>query len=143
MVSQAYAVNLMEEYVLRGNAAILKCHIPSFVSEYVTVVSWIISEDNEEVEIKLDSTKDLEGTIFNLSGLYPLHQSLVVDVILNRNCSFHGFPLFHRPHGLPFLHSSFLRLRHAMEFISKSQHYVALLNLMNEIHIFYEILDIL
>ncbi|XP_053612846.1 cell adhesion molecule Dscam1 isoform X32 [Plodia interpunctella] len=55
VVSQAYAVNLMEEYVLRGNAAILKCHIPSFVSEYVTVVSWIISEDSEELEMKLDS----------------------------------------------------------------------------------------
>ncbi|XP_047530767.1 Down syndrome cell adhesion molecule-like protein Dscam2 isoform X37 [Vanessa atalanta] len=55
VVSQAYAVNLMEEYVLRGNAAILKCHIPSFVSEYVNVVSWIISEVEEEVEIKLES----------------------------------------------------------------------------------------
>ncbi|XP_059046489.1 cell adhesion molecule Dscam2 isoform X8 [Achroia grisella] len=60
VVSQAYAVNLMEEYVLRGNAAILKCHIPSFVSEYVTVISWIISEDNEVVEIKLDSAHNLD-----------------------------------------------------------------------------------
>lgn len=52
----------MEEYVLRGNSAILKCHIPSFVSEYVNVVSWIISEDSEEVEIKLDSTNSYNGT---------------------------------------------------------------------------------
>lgn len=64
MVSQSYAVNLMEEYVLRGNAAILKCHIPSFVSEYVMVVSWIISEGEEEVEINLDSALDasINGT---------------------------------------------------------------------------------
>lgn len=56
----------MEEYVLRGNAAILKCHIPSFVSEYVMVVSWIISEGEEEVEIKLDSALDesINGTNF-------------------------------------------------------------------------------
>ncbi|CAH0714434.1 unnamed protein product, partial [Brenthis ino] len=60
VVSQAYAVNLMEEYVLRGNAAILKCHIPSFVSEYVTVVSWIVSEGAEEVEINLDSNHNLD-----------------------------------------------------------------------------------
>ncbi|KAI8422223.1 hypothetical protein MSG28_006118 [Choristoneura fumiferana] len=61
VVSQSYAVNLMEEYVLRGNAAILKCHIPSFVSEYVTVVSWIISEDGaEELDINLESENDLE-----------------------------------------------------------------------------------
>lgn len=62
MVSQAYAVNLMEEYVLRGNSAILKCHIPSFVSEYVTVISWIIIEDNEKVEIILESDQT-DGTV--------------------------------------------------------------------------------
>lgn len=67
MVSQAYAVNLMEEYVLRGNAAILKCHIPSFVSEYVTVVSWIVSEGDEEIEIKLDSDLNIDGTEFKLN----------------------------------------------------------------------------
>ncbi|XP_075974485.1 Down syndrome cell adhesion molecule 1 isoform X3 [Anticarsia gemmatalis] len=60
VVSQAYAVNLMEEYVLRGNSAILKCHIPSFVSEYVTVISWIISEDDKEIDIKLDSTNNFD-----------------------------------------------------------------------------------
>lgn len=48
-----------EEYILRGNAAILKCQIPSFVSEYVSVASWIISEDENEKEIKINSTSDL------------------------------------------------------------------------------------
>ncbi|XP_022815097.1 Down syndrome cell adhesion molecule-like protein Dscam2 isoform X15 [Spodoptera litura] len=62
VVSQAYTVNLMEENVLRGNSAIVKCHIPSFVTEYVTVSSWIISEgDVVETEIKLDETFNLEG----------------------------------------------------------------------------------
>uniref|UniRef100_A0A2A4JG77 Down syndrome cell adhesion molecule-like protein Dscam2 n=1 Tax=Heliothis virescens TaxID=7102 RepID=A0A2A4JG77_HELVI len=60
VVSQAYAVNLMEEYVLRGNSAILKCHIPSFVSEYVNVISWIIIEGDEELEIKLESTNNFD-----------------------------------------------------------------------------------
>lgn len=27
-------------YVIRGNAAVFKCHIPSFVSDHVQVVSW-------------------------------------------------------------------------------------------------------
>lgn len=59
-VSQAYTVNLWEENVLRGNAAILKCHIPSFVSEYVTVTSWIIYEgDVEELDIQLASQLNL------------------------------------------------------------------------------------
>lgn len=60
MVSQAYTVNLMEENVLRGNSAIVKCHIPSFVTEYVTVSSWIISEgDVDELEIKSDESFNL------------------------------------------------------------------------------------
>lgn len=50
----------MEESVLRGNAAILKCHISTFVTEYVSVSSWIISEgDKEELEIKAEENKDL------------------------------------------------------------------------------------
>lgn len=62
VVSQAYDVKFWEEYVLRGNAAILKCQIPSFVSEYVSVSSWIISEDSIETEINIDQSSDL-GTL--------------------------------------------------------------------------------
>lgn len=54
----------MEENVLRGNSAIVKCHIPSFVTEYVTVSSWIISEDDiDPIEIKIDESFNL-GTYF-------------------------------------------------------------------------------
>lgn len=70
MVSQSYTVNLWEENVLRGNAAILKCHIPSFVTEYVTVTSWIISEgDNDETEINLDSDSNLGNAADALSKI--------------------------------------------------------------------------
>lgn len=59
-MSQAYTVNLMEENVLRGNAAIVKCHIPSFVAEYVTISSWMISEgDINELEIKVTEYSNL------------------------------------------------------------------------------------
>ncbi|CAG9119517.1 unnamed protein product [Plutella xylostella] len=61
VVSQAYDVKFWEEYVLRGNAAILKCQIPSFVSEYVSVSSWIISEDENEDEVRIEEPSDLEG----------------------------------------------------------------------------------
>ncbi|KAG8244651.1 hypothetical protein J6590_017596 [Homalodisca vitripennis] len=37
----------MEEYVLRGNAAILKCHIPSFVADFVFVASWLQDGESE------------------------------------------------------------------------------------------------
>lgn len=68
-MSQTYTVNLMEENVLRGNAAILKCHIPSFVTEYVTVSSWIISEEDiDKLEIKVDDASNL-GTTVNTIGI--------------------------------------------------------------------------
>ncbi|XP_061930150.1 cell adhesion molecule Dscam2 isoform X3 [Apis cerana] len=47
VVGQRYAVNVMDEHVLRGNAAIIKCHIPSFVAEFVEVDSWIEDETTE------------------------------------------------------------------------------------------------
>ena len=38
---------LGKEYVMRGNAAILKCTIPSFVADFVQVVAWIDDEEQE------------------------------------------------------------------------------------------------
>lgn len=37
----------MDEHVLRGNTGILKCHIPSFVADYVIVSAWIEDELTE------------------------------------------------------------------------------------------------
>lgn len=36
-----------KEYVMRGNAAILKCSIPSFVADFVYVVGWVDEEAKE------------------------------------------------------------------------------------------------
>lgn len=47
VVSQPYTINVMEENVLRGNSAIMKCHIPSFVSDFVHVSTWIETENGE------------------------------------------------------------------------------------------------
>lgn len=61
VVTQAYTVNLMEESVLRGNAVVLKCHISTFVTEYVSVSSWIVSEeDKNDLEIKAEPN-DMDG----------------------------------------------------------------------------------
>lgn len=37
----------MDEAVLRGNSAILKCHIPSFVADFISVASWVQDEEHE------------------------------------------------------------------------------------------------
>lgn len=63
----------MEESVLRGNSAILKCHISTFVTEYVSVSSWIVSEgDTKELEINADDSNDLGADLFLEKALNPV-----------------------------------------------------------------------
>ena len=47
VVSQAYVSGAHEVYVIVGNSALVKCEIPSFVSDFVSVVSWVDNEGNE------------------------------------------------------------------------------------------------
>lgn len=44
-MSQHYDTDVNKAYIIRGNAAILKCEIPSFVADFVTVVSWHTDQD--------------------------------------------------------------------------------------------------
>jgi Down syndrome cell adhesion protein 1 len=41
VVSQFYVTEAENEYVIRGNAAVMKCKIPSFVSDFVATEAWI------------------------------------------------------------------------------------------------------
>lgn len=40
VVSQYYEAQVYDMFVIRGNTAIFKCSVPSFVSDYVYVESW-------------------------------------------------------------------------------------------------------
>ncbi|CAH2991221.1 unnamed protein product [Chilo suppressalis] len=44
VVSQYYVTEAENEYVIRGNAAIVRCKIPSFVSDFVNVESWLMDD---------------------------------------------------------------------------------------------------
>lgn len=46
MVNQFYKAEILTEYVIRGNTAVLKCSIPSFVADFVFVESWIDDSGN-------------------------------------------------------------------------------------------------
>lgn len=39
-MSQFYVTEAENEYVILGNAAIMKCKIPSFVADFVVIDSW-------------------------------------------------------------------------------------------------------
>lgn len=44
VVNQFYKAEILTEYVIRGNTAVLKCSIPSFVADFVHVEAWIDDE---------------------------------------------------------------------------------------------------
>lgn len=47
VVSQYYDTDVNKAYIIRGNAAVLKCETPSFVADFVSVVSWH-TDQNED-----------------------------------------------------------------------------------------------
>lgn len=49
VVSQFYITEAENEYVIKGNAAVMKCKIPSFVADFVYVEAWINVDDNTEM----------------------------------------------------------------------------------------------
>nr|AGL39311.1 Down syndrome cell adhension molecule [Eriocheir sinensis] len=44
VVPQSYECEVNNEYVIRGNSAILKCNIPSYVADFVNVQAWVDGE---------------------------------------------------------------------------------------------------
>lgn len=55
-VLQAYELRVNDEFVLRGNTAIMKCLVPSFVADFVHVVAWIA--DNETITAEESANAD-------------------------------------------------------------------------------------
>lgn len=43
VIDQKYSVQVHDEYVIAGNTAVLKCQVPSYVSDYVVVNAWILN----------------------------------------------------------------------------------------------------
>ncbi|XP_026315584.1 Down syndrome cell adhesion molecule-like protein Dscam2 isoform X16 [Hyposmocoma kahamanoa] len=56
VVNQFYEAEILTEYVIKGNAAVLKCSIPSFVADFVKVEAWL---DDEGTVI--NHSDDLDG----------------------------------------------------------------------------------
>lgn len=45
-MAQSYEVEADNEYVIRGNSAVMKCEVPSFVADFVSVEMWVDSAGN-------------------------------------------------------------------------------------------------
>lgn len=64
VVSQFYITEAENEYVIKGNSAIVKCKIPSFVTDFVSIDSWIF--DDGMVLFQNDSNATNYGTIWTM-----------------------------------------------------------------------------
>jgi len=47
VVQSGYLVEVNNEHVILGNAGLLKCTIPSFVTDFVRVAAWTIYDSND------------------------------------------------------------------------------------------------
>lgn len=68
VVKQNYDANVYDEYVIRHNTAVLKCHIPSFVQDYVIVTTWL-KEDEAGIQ-----------TVINSVGRYSVFPSGILHI---------------------------------------------------------------
>lgn len=73
-MNQYYAAEILKEYVIRGNTAILKCNIPSFVADYVSVEGWLVDD-----VLDLLPTKDNYGkhNIINNAATHHVNVEVV------------------------------------------------------------------
>lgn len=55
VVSQYYVTEAENEYVIRGNTAIVHCKIPSFVSDFVYIEAWVM-DDGQILTVNNTST---------------------------------------------------------------------------------------
>lgn len=73
-VNQFYESQVYDMYVIRGNAAVFKCHIPSFVSDHVQVVSW---HDTEGGEYQINENYGINGVRNTPFALYVLSRVVI------------------------------------------------------------------
>lgn len=65
MVQQFYETRVIDEFVLRGNTATLKCLVPSFVADFVEVVEW----QDEDGSTYSPNSQEEKGTyVYRLHG---------------------------------------------------------------------------
>lgn len=70
VVSQYYEAQVYDVFVIKGNTAVFKCHIPSFVSDHVEIVSW---QDTQNTQF-LPPTND-----YGIHSIFSLYH-FVYDV---------------------------------------------------------------
>ena len=60
-MAQTYNTDAHKVHVILGNSALVKCDIPSFVADFVSVVSWLDNDGMEYFPSNLGTFKQILG----------------------------------------------------------------------------------
>lgn len=90
VVNHYYEAEVVSEYVIKGNTAVLKCNIPSFVADFVRVEAWLGS----------DGTEYTSTTDFGTAQLHQFHTFLAMNLL----CSFYFFLYDFHLHSMAYFH---------------------------------------
>lgn len=72
-MSQHYEEDIHKAFVIRGNSAILKCDIPSFVADFVNVISWHTDQEESfysDTEYGVCNSRSVRACVFVRVCLY-------------------------------------------------------------------------
>ncbi|XP_022670390.1 Down syndrome cell adhesion molecule-like protein Dscam2 isoform X3 [Varroa destructor] len=82
VVAQRYEVQVYDEFVISGNTAVLRCHIPSYVRDYVAVVTW-----EREDGVTITSNVAVGGRYSVLAhGELHIRQATIADGFKSYRC---------------------------------------------------------
>lgn len=76
VVQQFYESRVIDEFVLRGNTATLKCLLPSFVADFVEVIEWVSTEDGTSYRADSHEEKGNRNNPLNAECLRPDYQQI-------------------------------------------------------------------
>ena len=67
VVGQQYSTDVNKEHVILGNSALLKCVVPSFVADFVSVLAW---EDDKGTKIYPSESYGTSPTVKSIPTLH-------------------------------------------------------------------------
>lgn len=91
VVVQDYEADFFKTDVILGNSALLKCDIPSFVADFISIEGWIDSEDNEYFPGLSSGRKIYHPLLYNgETGLSYTHTAIRSKFLFNGAQLFNG-----------------------------------------------------
>lgn len=78
---QNYITEAENEYVIRGNSAIIKCKIPSFIADFVSVDAWIADDDTVYTLNNInDNCKSLNTSLLECLSVLSVHHITEINI---------------------------------------------------------------